>query len=939
MAPENAVNSVEHTKVQRIGDSVPSMKVFILRAVNPQNQASLPVLSFTAMGGKDGGRRRSKASLLRELDELRARSAGVKSNDTELSFVSTLHEALFEISEIAHSAQDMDDVFASLHRVVSELIPAENFFIALNDAATDTLSFPYFVDEHDAQPSPLKGSRGLTAFVIRAREPMIVTPVMLAQLIDSGEVVASGTIPMDWLGVPLRTADNPAMGALVVQTYTERRCYDQSDLDILTFVSSQVAVTIERRSLQGTIQKSEEKYRTLTDQLPIGVYRTSKAGTILHANPALAAMLGYDSVDELLGRSSLEHHTDVVIRTRQLEELAASGKIVHNEIPLVTGSGRRIFVRDTGRIILNDEGNIDHIDGVLEDITEQKRRNAVQQVLLSIAEKTSRAADLEDLLSHIQRQVGTLMDTRNFYVALVHDANAATFEFPFSIDENPEEVIEAGIPVDLSGGFSQYVQKTERPLLANRERAVEMITNGEIEMIGKVSESWLGVPLLDPEEGVMGVVAVQSYSDPNAYSEADQELLSIVSCTIAGAIKSKQAEAKRRTLEEKLARSEKMEAIGQLAGAVAHDLNNVLSAAVSLPDLLLQDLPDDSPLRRPIEIIQQSGLKASAIVEDLLTLARRGVPIKEVASLNELVRTYLKSPEAEKLLAYHPSVRIETDLDDDLLDIRGSFVHLNKTVMNLVSNAAEAMPEGGTVTVSTCNRYVDSTPIDAGHSLPEGDYVVLEVADQGVGIAASEIEKIFEPFYTKKVMGRSGTGLGMTVVSGTVQDHGGTIDVHSEAGRGTTFELLFPANKDGGDARSSEKPVVDVKGGGEKILVVDDINEQRAIAAAILGRLGYLVEVVASGEEAVEFIATQAVDLVVLDMIMEPGIDGLETFRRILALRPATRAIIVSGFSETGRVEEAMKLGAITYVKKPYTLQRIGLAVRGALEVPEPPPS
>jgi PAS domain S-box-containing protein len=888
------------------------------------------------MGVERDQKRRSKDLLLRELEEIRARADGEVSFDARRSMVSSLHEALHEVSEIAHSGRDMDDMFASLHRVVGGLVHAENFFIALYDAASDTISFPYFVDEHDSRPCPLKGSRGLTAFVIRTGRPVLVTPDKLAQLTASGEVDALGTTPVEWLGVPLRTVDNPAMGAVVVQAYSGGPRYDRSELEILDFLCSQIALTIERRRLQAEILRSEEKYRTLTNQLPLGVYRTSRAGTILHGNPALAAMLEYDSVDDLLGRSSLDHHADHDVRTQQLEALADAGEIVQDEIPLVTRRGRRIFVRDTGRIIVDDEGNIDYIDGVLEDITEQKRRQAVQRVLLSIAEKTNRVDDLEGLLSHIQMQVGTLMDARNFFVALVRDAEAATFEFPFIVDENPEEYLEPGITIDLSGGFSHYVLRTEKALLVNRQQTEEMCARGEIEIIGKPSESWLGVPLVTPEEGVIGVVAVQSYSDPTAYSETDLEILSIISSNIVGAIRSKQGEAERRALEERLARSEKMEVIGQLAGAVAHDLNNVLSGIVSYPDLLLRDLEHDNPLRQPIEMIKSSGKKAAAIVEDLLTLARRGVPIKKVVSLNEVVKNYLRSPEAKRLLAFHPGAYVESQLEYGLLNLLGSFVHLNKTVMNLVSNAAEAMSDGGKITVSTRNLHLDTPAIFGGSPLSEGDYVVLEVADQGIGISASEVQRIFEPFYTKKVLGRSGTGLGMTVVAGTVRDHDGAIDVRSANGCGTTFELIFPATRVSVESSPMHEPMVEVTGDGQVILVVDDVNEQRTIASAILSRLGYTVEVVASGEEAVDFVADKPVDLVVLDMIMEPGIDGLETFRRIRKVRPATRAIIVSGYSETDRVEEAIKLGVLAYVKKPYTLERIGLVVKDALEACSP---
>jgi CheY-like chemotaxis protein len=317
-------------------------------------------------------------------------------------------------------------------------------------------------------------------------------------------------------------------------------------------------------------------------------------------------------------------------------------------------------------------------------------------------------------------------------------------------------------------------------------------------------------------------------------------------------------------------------------------------------------------------------------VQDLLTLARRGVSITEVANLNNIVSEYLSSPEYQKLRDFHPDVKLERDLETDLLNILGSPVHLSKTIMNLVSNAAEAMTEGGEIRISTENRYIDR-PIRGYDNVEEGDYVVLTVSDTGVGISTEDIEKIFEPFYTKKKMGRSGTGLGMAVVWGTVKDHKGYIDVQSTEGKGTTFTLYFPVTRKELAKDKSLLSIEDYMGKGESILVVDDVEEQRKIAYQILKKLGYSVTSVSSGEEAIDYMKNNSADLLILDMIMDPGIDGLETYKRILEFHPGQKAIIASGFSETNRVKEAQRLGAGKYIKKPYTLEKIGIAVKNEL--------
>jgi signal transduction histidine kinase len=384
----------------------------------------------------------------------------------------------------------------------------------------------------------------------------------------------------------------------------------------------------------------------------------------------------------------------------------------------------------------------------------------------------------------------------------------------------------------------------------------------------------------------------------------------------------KRAEKERRYLEDQLRKSQKMEAIGTLAGGVAHDLNNILSGLVSYPELLLMDLSDDSPLRNPLLTIQESGQKAAAIVQDLLTLARRGVSVTEVMNLNQLVEQYLSSPENQKILAYHPSISVKTRLQQDLFNIMGSPVHLSKTIMNLVSNAAEAMPDGGEILVATSNRYIDKS-IKCFEAVEEGDYVTLTVSDTGIGISSQDIERIFEPFYTKKTMGRSGTGLGMAVVWGTVKDHNGYIDVKSALGKGTTFTLYFPVTRTAMPDQKPKIPPEKYKGHGESILIVDDIKEQREIASEMLKRLGYNVVSVPSGEEALRYLQENEADLLLLDMIMNPGMNGLETYKKILDYRPTQKAVIASGFSESDLVKEARDIGVGTYVKKPYSLEKI----------------
>jgi PAS domain S-box-containing protein len=385
-------------------------------------------------------------------------------------------------------------------------------------------------------------------------------------------------------------------------------------------------------------------------------------------------------------------------------------------------------------------------------------------------------------------------------------------------------------------------------------------------------------------------------------------------------------------LQDRLHRAEKMEALGVLAGGVAHDMNNVLGALVGYSELMLLEIPDGHPLHRHVRYILESGQRGAAIVQDLLTLARRGTAVSEVVHLNRVIGDSLETPEIRQLCAAFPQVRLVTDLDPQLLPIKGSPVHLSKTVTNLVLNAVEAMDGRGQVTLRTENRHLDG-PMSGYETMGAGDYVVVSVADTGPGIAPADLAKIFEPFYSKKVMGRSGTGLGLAVVWGTVKDHNGCVDVQSQAGRGATFTLFFPATREAEKCPLATIPAESYAGGGESILVVDDEPSQRDLARRMLERIGYRVETAADGAAAVDFFkAGGTADLVILDMIMDPGIDGLETYRRIREIRPGQKTVIVSGYSESRRVKMAQALGAGPYVRKPYLLERLASAVRGELD-------
>lgn len=382
----------------------------------------------------------------------------------------------------------------------------------------------------------------------------------------------------------------------------------------------------------------------------------------------------------------------------------------------------------------------------------------------------------------------------------------------------------------------------------------------------------------------------------------------------------------RQALQEQLSRDQKMKSIGIMAGGVAHDLNNILSGIINYPELLLHQLPKDSPLINLIEPIKDAGLRAGAVVADLLTVARGVAATRESANLNEIIQDYTFSPEFETIQSLYPKIRFTKTLSPEIDNISCSIIHVRKSLMNLVNNASEAVSGEGHVIIETASVTVNS-PITTGHGIiVPGSYTTIAVKDSGIGIHASELSHILEPFFSKKELGRSGTGLGLTVVWNTMQDHDGGIEVRSTAS-GTIFKLYFPSSPNLVQA-NTVKPNTDIfKGKGQSILIIDDEFQQRDIASRLLKSFGYNVESVASGEAAVEYIEETSVDLILLDMILESGINGLETYKQILRIVPLQKAIILSGFSENDDVKNTIRLGAGGLVNKPYTSEQLASAV------------
>ena len=390
----------------------------------------------------------------------------------------------------------------------------------------------------------------------------------------------------------------------------------------------------------------------------------------------------------------------------------------------------------------------------------------------------------------------------------------------------------------------------------------------------------------------------------------------------------KRAEAELRTSQLQLQQSQKLEAIGQLAGGVAHDFNNMLTAIIGYTDLSLRRVGLENPIRRNLEETKKAAERAASLVRQLLAFSRKQILEPKVLDLNDVVKDLHKM--LKRLIG--ENITLDTRLDEGLGSVKADPCQVEQIIMNLVVNARDAMPRGGRVTIETTNTTLDANS-DLEHvSVKPGEYVMLTVSDTGSGMDQATLGRIFEPFFTTKDLGK-GTGLGLSTVYGIVKQSGGNIWVYSEPGMGTVFKVYLP-RIDNADAPTIDKLGYEATAprGTETILLVEDEDVVRGLTRKILMQAGYNVLDAAGGEEAIRLCRTHAgaIDLLLTDVVM-PGISGKEIADRLLELRPETRILFMSGYTDEAIVQHGVLDEGVEFIQKPFTWVGLARKVRDVL--------
>jgi len=482
-----------------------------------------------------------------------------------------------------------------------------------------------------------------------------------------------------------------------------------------------------------------------------------------------------------------------------------------------------------------------------------------------------------------------------------------------------DRLIEANSQFHEIFGFSKN-DLLDKPFL---ESIIDSTSLGEHELLLAADQSH-GVELLGKsKDGFTFPVEVRYRSMEYLGRPARIWVLRDISERVEG-------EREKLALQEKLARANRLEALGLMAGSVAHDLNNILTAVVNYPDILLKQMDEQDAYYNEIKKIQEAGKRAAAVVTDLVSVARGKKRKAAPLDLNDQIVSYLESIEHSERLSAYPGVAIDSSLQPELNRCFCPPACIHKILLNLIGNALEAIAADGTISITTQNSRF-AKPVLRDQSMRVGEYVKLSVADNGEGIAPDDLEHIFDPFYSTKKIGRSGTGLGLAIVWNSVMESDGWVEAGSDAA-GTRFDVFLPAAPADLPVAGEQRYEKAENGGGKIILLVDDEAEQIEIMQRMLSTIGYKTFGVTSSREALGFLRSCRVDLVVLDMIMENDLDGCQLYRKILEISPDQKALVISGFIGSEQAAQARQLGVSRILEKPVTLPQVSRAIRETLE-------
>jgi len=919
-----------------------------------------------------------------------------------------VQQSLYRIAEAALTEPGMSDLCRSIHRIIAELMPADNFFLTLWDEEKDEVSFPYFVDEQDEQYPTGKAEKGLTDLMLRTGEALLVTPPDFEELVRAGQAILVGTPAACWLGVPLKLKGK-TIGGLVVQSYTDREAFGPAEKEILQFVSSQVALVVQRKQAEEALRASEEKYREVVNLLPLTIFETDQTGRFTFVNECALATFGYSRADFARGINAIETIApeDRGRAGQRIGWILAGNRSEGSEYTMQRSDGSRfpgtiisaaIFsggkpagmrgtvidvsrLRDTETALRESEasyrsflqtfpgiafcGAMDFrpifFHGRVEEITGYKFQEMLDQEITW--DKLIHPDDLPLIADTIRK----IHDEPRFSVEREYRIIRKDGQHRWIHEFSGNVCDEQGRPCQVRGTLydvterkraEQKLDQSERQFRSLIENASDVITVMDADSrIVYVSPSVERAQGFRPEE-LIGRSALDLIHPDDREHVRTAILLALserpegrkIECrfqhkdggwrvmesvghnllgdpAVRGVVVNSRDITDAKQLEEELLRSRKLESLSLLAGGIAHDFNNILSGIlgnISMAKLIGGNAGEVAELLTEAE---RACLRARDLTTQLRTFSRGGAPVKRTASVQELIR------ESMTFALRGARSKCEFQIPRDLWPIEVDEGQLSQVLHNLALNADQAMPDGGAIEVGAENVHLEE---EAGSPRRQGKFIRIWVRDNGVGIPADHLRKVFDPYFSTKDKGR---GLGLATSYSIVQKHDGFFKVASSPGSGTTFEVFLPASSRQLERKPPAAATL-VRGKG-CVLVMDDEEVVLRVITKMLKHFGFETVPAPAGAEALRLYGERLregrrFDLVILDLTVPGGMGGKETIERLRELDPEVKAVVSSGYSDDPVLSDFARFGFQGVIAKPYRIEDLARLLEGLFPQPHP---